>query len=102
MLNRNYQVFTGTQLYNDFGITETNGRNLEKDGLFCMLFVVSPMQGEDSVIDGQKLVDGYSRIYGPFFHLADAQMWCDNINKIFEELSHELGNKFVMRNKELS
>lgn len=88
MLNRNYQVFTGTQLYNDFVINRVNGRDLTKDGLCGMLFVASPTE---EVIDGQRLLHGHSQIYGPFFGSPEAQRWCDNLNKLFKELRNEIG-----------
>ncbi len=89
MLVRNYKVFTGTQLYNDFLLHEVNGRDLTKDGLCHMLFVASPT-GEE--VDGQQLLHGNSEIYGPFFMSTEADMWRHHLNRLFVELRRELGD----------
>ncbi len=89
MLSRNYQVFTGTQLHNDFGITVVDGRNLEKDQLFGMLFVTNVVN--EGHFPGDKCSTIVGPIYGPYFQSIEAQRWCNNLNKLFKELRSELG-----------
>lgn len=78
MLNRNYRVYTGSELEARFQIKRINGRDLEKDQLFGMLFVADPENKN-------------AEFYGPFFDSPEAQRWCDNLNKLFKELRNELG-----------
>lgn len=79
MLNRNYRVMTGSELEARYQIRRVNGRDLEKDQLFGMLFVADP--------------ENKAEIYGPFFGSPEAQRWCDNLNKLFRELRSELGER---------
>ncbi len=74
-MTRNYRVFTGTELLNDFNINQVCGY---------------------TVYDHQSYVFDpdakHSEIYGPFSGRREALTWCENSNKLFRELEKELCN----------
>ncbi len=87
MLNRNYRVMTGTELHKR-GINRVNDRDLEKDQLLGMLFIAEPHP------ECPDTLTFATEIYGPFFGSPEAQMWCNNINKLFNDFRREFGGEW--------
>lgn len=72
-MTRNYRVFTGTQLINNFDINQVDGHTVYDYQLFAF----------DS--DAQ-----HSEVYGPFVNCREASDWCNDSNKLFRELKKEV------------